>query len=289
MNKLFCLLIFANISNRLFSQPIPTEFKECVSFIYLERPNGEPIPDGTGFFIGMKYKKDTTKSVIFLVTAKHVVQNKDGSYVKSILLRMNTTDTVRYVYVPINTYGLEKDLFFSKDSTVDLVCLAISFRDYTKYNFKVIPEEYFIKRDEYQKIPEGTEVFFAGLFTSHIGEKHNFPIFRFGHFASATNEKILFNGMKREMAIVETSTYGGNSGSPIFFKIFINNNSWYYKLGGIINGFFGNYMPLELVNTGTQVPATDLNIGIAAVTPSYFISDILNSVDVQKLVNTINP
>jgi len=83
----------------------------------------------------------------------------------------------------------------------------------------------------------------------------------------ATYEKILFNGIKREMAIVETSTYGGNSGSPIFFKIYKNNYSWYYKLGGIINGFFGNYIPLELVNTDARIPATDLNIGIAAVTP----------------------
>src|SRR6185437_9126978 len=241
MKKLYYFLFFSTISNNLFSQPIPTEFKECVSFIYLQKPNGIPIPDGTGFFVGLKDKNDTTRSFIFLVTAKHVIQERDGRYVKSILLRMNTKDSVRYVYVPINTDGIEKDIFISSDSTVDLVCISIEFKDYTKYEFKIIPTEYFISRNEYQKIPEGTEVFFTGLFTSHIGEKHNFPIFRFGHVALVTDEKILFNGMKREMAIVETSTYGGNSGSPIFYKIFATNNSWYYKLGGIINGFFGNY------------------------------------------------
>src|SRR6185437_6746996 len=103
MKKLYYFLFFSTISNNLFSQPIPTEFKECVSFIYLQKPNGIPIPDGTGFFVGLKDKNDTTRSFIFLVTAKHVIQERDGRYVKSILLRMNTKDSVRYVYVPINT------------------------------------------------------------------------------------------------------------------------------------------------------------------------------------------
>lgn len=53
-----------------------TEIKRCITFIFIFK-NGKYVPLGTGFFVGIQIKD---KYVVYLVTAKHVLQSKDGIF-----------------------------------------------------------------------------------------------------------------------------------------------------------------------------------------------------------------
>jgi hypothetical protein len=73
------------------------------------------------------------------------------------------------------------------------------------------------------KISEGSDVFFVGLFTSFYGQHKNFPIARFGRVALISGEKIPWQDRPTEpvqeadLYLLETQSYGGNSGSPCVF------------------------------------------------------------------------
>src|SRR3989454_11615008 len=49
------------------------------------------------------------------------------------------------------------------------------------------------------QIVEGTEVFFAGLFTPFAGEPRNYPVVRFGRIALVTGEPISWEGTKMNL------------------------------------------------------------------------------------------
>lgn len=69
------------------------QVKKCVCFIFDNR--NPPSPIGTGFFASIKLDSDY---VVYLVTAKHVLQTDLGHYRERILYRLNTkNNTSKYV------------------------------------------------------------------------------------------------------------------------------------------------------------------------------------------------
>ncbi len=140
------------------------------------------------------------------------------------------------------------------------------------------------------KISEGDEVFFSGLFTSHPGQKKNQPIVRFGRVALMSDEKIEWREKDKaakflDLYLVECQSFGGNSGSPVFFSIsagrdlpdnlrLVSVAPPSLFLAGIMKGTYLSANELEMKDT-SKIPFSIENIGIAAVTPSYFLNDIL--------------
>jgi hypothetical protein len=47
-----------------------------------------------------------------------------------------------------------------------------------------------------------------------IGTRRNYPVIRFGRVAMITEEKVKFGDYEADLYLVETGSYGGNSGSP---------------------------------------------------------------------------
>jgi hypothetical protein len=74
-------------------------------------------------------------------------------------------------------------------------------------------------------IAEGSHVFFVGLFATYYGEHTNVPIFRFGRMAMFPDEPVPwidYQGRPQQQArlyLIEIQSYGGNSGSPVFFSL----------------------------------------------------------------------
>ena len=171
------------------------------------------------------------------------------------------------------------------------------------FDFKAIPDVMLSTKETFNefKITEGSDVFFVGLFTTYYGEHKNAPIFRFGRVAMFPDEPIAWNDyvgqpeQKAQLYLVETQSYGGNSGSPVFFALgaaerapqgaLLLNASPLLKLAGIMRGRFNDTHPvlgyIESPTGSTPVPVP--NIGIAGVTPSYFLHDILFSDELKKL------
>lgn len=277
------LLIFPII---VHSQTIPTDIKKTVAFVYAKNSAGEIVPDGTGFFIGIR---DTTKGDIYsvyFVTAKHVLQyGDDKKYLDKVYLRLNKKDSSSESKgLNLFTSGINKNIYIHNDSTVDIAVIPL-LPDQQIYDYLFMPNEYLTSKNDYNKlnIREGSDVFFTGMFTPYIGAKKNYPITRFGRVALVTDEKIPWDNEMTELYLVESSSYGGNSGSPVFFYLGANrgDGSLYVgnpiiKLAGIMKGYFGEKSPISVIET-KRVVVSDRNIGIAAVVPSYLLQEILYS------------
>ncbi len=131
------------------------------------------------------------------------------------------------------------------------------------------------------KIKEGDDVFFGGLFVPFTGAKKNIPIIRFGRVAMISDEKIPWDGQQLDLYLMETQSFGGNSGSPVFFNLNPTRDPGSFVLGppqlflaGIMKGSFLNASELVVVNRA-PVPVSRENAGIAAVVPSYLLHDVI--------------
>lgn len=262
-----------------------SEIKSAVSFIYVEDSLGNKVANGTCFFVSIKSKEDTSNYYPYLVTAKHVLQDVNGEFYKAVFVRMNTVDSSRFTYVPIITDSPEKRVYFHSDSTVDIAVIPyVPPKD--DYLFKSLEPGYLIDKPTFKNLPieEGTETFFTGLFTPYAGNKRIHPIVRFGRISLITDEKIDWVGMKREMMLLETSSFGGNSGSPVYFKVPLSNGLYKIILGGVLNGTYRDYAEIKVIETSVDfMPIALYNNGISGITPVYLLRDILYSNELEKL------
>jgi hypothetical protein len=289
------------------------EIKKIVTFIFppddhgnLRRdPNNNPIPYGTGFFVILK--NDTGKgsgegAFVYLVTAKHVLKDENGADFDRVYLRLDTLKG-EAAFVPLDLIQNGQRLVFTHaDPTVDIAVVP-AIPSQTLFDFKVMSEDLLSTKETFTQynIAEGSNVFFVGLFTTYYGEHANVPIFRFGRMAMFPDEPVPwidYDGQPQQQArlyLIEIQSYGGNSGSPVFFSLGATEQrakpgnvllvgSPLLKLAGVMRGRFNDLHPpigfLQTPTASTPVPLP--NIGIAAVTPSYFLHDILFSDTLKK-------
>ncbi len=277
MKKLLILTLFTFLNYVSFCQSSTPS--SVIAFIYSSSAEGQR-PLGTGFFVSIPLPTDTSKSLVFLATAKHVLLNPDSTFRKDIHVRLNTHDSSRFIYCPLTSFGKSKNLFISKDSTVDIALFIWPGAKMGDYDFKFLSPETMINRENFKNIQVGNEILFTGLFTPYLGERKNYPIMRFGHIALVTNERINFVGFKRELILIESFTFGGNSGSPVFIRL----PNDHLKLIGIMNGYFNTIDPIRIIKADADIPVAISNLGIAAITPSYLLEDILRSEEINLVL-----
>jgi hypothetical protein len=270
---------------------IPSEFQKAVAFIFAgNEPN---LTCGTGFFIGVRRPNDPNRGRIYLVTAKHVISKPNSTeYFDKIFLRLNKKDgSSEILRLPIVANGNNKNVFFHNDPSVDIAVIPYLPNE-DKFDFIALPDEMVTTQEEYKtlKIREGSEVFFTGLFTPYLGSEKNYPVVRFGHVALVTDEKIRFAGEPTDLYLVEAGSYGGNSGSPVFFCLGLETiepgrlivaGSPIYKLAGIMKGTFLDEKEIKVIET-KSISMAYSNMGIAAVVPSYKLHEILFGDELKK-------
>lgn len=269
------------------------EIKKSVSFIFIKNNKGDLVANGTGFFVSVKNEKNNERYNVYFVTAKHVLQNKNGEYLKEITLRLNKKDD--------NSQLIQIDLtkikiFEHNDKEIDIAvfdCLP----DQEVFDFKCIQDQLIAssKVMEENEISEGDDVFFAGLFTSYIGQKKNQPIIRFGKVSLMSDEKIEWKESNKparflDLYLLECQSFGGNSGSPVFFNLNPMRKLGQLSLGGpaiflagLMMGSFFNGSEVLTNNVAKMISLQ--NIGIAAITPAYKLHEILFSEELIKLRN----
>ena len=168
--------------------------------------------------------------------------------------------------------------------------------DQNIFDFKFIPNNLIANKEVVEKneIAEGDEVFFTGLFTSHIGQKRNQPIIRFGKVALISDEKIEWKEKDKpakfmDLLLLECQSFGGNSGSPVFFQLNPMRKPGQISLGGsviflagIMTGSFLHRNQIQITDTVANLVSLQ-NVGIAAVTPADKLHEILFSEEMVKL------
>lgn len=257
------------------------QIKKSVCYVYIKDDKGKYHINGTGFFIGFK-KRDSDFYYTFFITAKHVLEKEDNNLVESFAIRLNKRDGVTSELLELD----KPEYFVHSDGDVDLVLINY-LPDQTVYDFLFISNELISDKKiiSDKEIGEGDEVFFAGLFTSHIGKK-NQPIVRFGKVALIPEEKVVWQEKDKplkylELYLMECFSFGGNSGSPVFFQLNNNRNISKITIGkppeiflaGVIKGMFNSTTPTNI----EKLFSAD-NIGISAITPAYYIKEIFNEI-----------
>ncbi len=276
---------------------IPSDVKKAVAFVFLSDDRGEPavdrsgnpIPLGTGFLVGVPKGRARDRVYLYFVTAKHVIrQNSTGPLYSTILVRFNRLDgSAGFVRLRISGEGdRERRTFFHSDPGVDLAVFPVSLDD-TVFDFKFVPRDYLTAKDEFTQlqIVEGTEVFFAGLFTPFAGEPRNYPVVRFGRIALVTGEPISWEGTKTNLYLMESASSGGTSGSPVFlYRGSLQPNAYaLFKLAGVMTGQSATVRPAVSVPDGGAIPASVSNAGIAGIVPCHRLYEILFGPELEAL------
>jgi hypothetical protein len=242
-------------------------------------------PWGTAFFVGVKDPKDEKRSFVYLVTAKHVLQDGDRkSWLPKVFLRLNTRNgDSGLIEIPIIPAGGNRTVFLHpQDSTADVAVIP-ALPDEKRFDFKFLPAEFLTSKKDFAdlKIVEGSEVFFTGLFSPHVGTRRNYPVIRFGRVAMITDERVKFGDYEVDLYLVETGSYGGNSGAPVFFYLGSDREPGslivgppVLKLAGVMSGTFLDIQPVRAVETA-KIAVAPSNMGIAAVVPAYKVLEIL--------------
>jgi hypothetical protein len=272
------------------SLPIPSDLKKAVCFIFIEE-DGELKENGTGFFVGIE-NQDKTRHAAYLVTAKHVLKSqKAGPFYPRVAIRLlKKAGGVEQLLINLTPAGENKNVFIHNDDSVDLAVIPfLPQRDI--FEFKLIPQTMFIDRIDRNshRITEGTDVFFVGMFTPHIGRDKNFPIIRFGKIAMLSDEPIDTDGQQTLLYLVETFAFGGNSGSPAFLYfglepgVLVTSGSENIQLFGVISGAFQSVNIIQEVQDLSSKKLIWNNMGITAVVPSFFLKDLLFSTELKGL------
>jgi hypothetical protein len=278
LTTLFLVLAFFNCVQT--AQAIPTEVKKSVAFIYTFEEKKKLTKGATGFFIGEQSRQNSEQYSISLVTAKHVIQTDDlNSFLPEISLRLNTIEGSSSIFkVPLNMTGAAKNVFLHEDPTVDLAVITI-LPDKNKFDFSFLESDLLTTKEDFEKlnISEGSDVFFTGLFIPFMGENKIYPLVRFGKVALIPDERVMVNGEKKEVYLIEAGAYSGSSGSPAFVNTEDAPDS--RKLIGIISNHFIDKLPVRPTQTS---PSTAIaNIGIAIIEPAYKLQEILNGREMQ--------
>lgn len=297
--KSFPLVIFiCLLPHDVLTATIPSEVKQVVTFVFVPDAQGKPIPNGTGFFVGVKDERNPERTFGYLVTAKHVLKNAQGSFFDQIYVRLNKKNGDADLIGVNLRQPSQKMLFLHPDEAVDIAVIPIVPQP-EAFDFKVIPDHMLTTPASFAElhIGEGSDVFFVGLFVAYYGEHNNNPIVIFGRVAMLPEDRILWSANVKEapqymqLYLLETQSYGGNSGSPVFFSLGSDRQPGsiivgppIIKLAGIMMGSFNDWLPIGLVQTPTaSVPVARQNIGIAAVTPSYLLHQILFSDELKAI------
>jgi hypothetical protein len=271
----------------MVNEAAPSTHKDTVAFVYVEDGTGQIQEHGTAFFLGVPTQDGA--SVSYLVTAKHIVMKPNGRFYDKIYLRLND----RRGGLTVRTYHLYDDQGCSAithpDSSVDIAVLKFG-DDLRSFGVQVMSSDMITTQDMFREmeINEGEEMFFTGLFIPFTGERRNYPIVRFGRLAMLTGEKIPWEGESAELYLMESQSFGGNSGAPVFFylgPIRPREGAITFQprilLAGVLKGSFRERKKVgELDPEGTAVYFQ--NLGISAVVPAYQLREILFSPELEE-------
>lgn len=288
MKKVIILALSIGTCFILEAQPMkPNDLvlqaKKIVAFIFVKATRENYAPYGTGFFVADQI--DSTSAMIFFITARHVLMDSGQQHnLDSILIRYNVpSGGCEWAALKLCFSGPKQNVFLHPDPSVDVAVIPVHL-DLTKIDVVIPAVHDLISKADFASldIHEGSEVFFTGLFTPYLGEKRNHPIFRFGHISLLTDERIPFVGFQRDIFLVESTCFGGNSGSPLFCYA-QKGNIIYMKLAGLVSGNFNERK--NLVTSAPLIPKEENNIGISAITPADYIAEIINGAQMKQVIH----
>lgn len=268
---------------------IGDQFLDCVIYLYptVDAANAGMAVGGTGFLVGIPYKRAKGYSHRYAVTNSHVIRRG------SPIVRLNTRDG------KFDVLDIDPQAWIHHPDGDDVAVCPLSLPA-EFYRYKMLPaDKIFITKEiiGQRDIGPGDEAFFVGRFITHEGRQRNLPSARFGNIAMMPDERVrnYRTGLDQESFLVEARSLSGYSGSPVFVYISafahrpgqattISSGGHGPWLLGIDWGHVAGSQPVlerdgeTPVQEGWRVPQ---NSGMMAVVPAWKLAELLES---QELV-----
>jgi hypothetical protein len=250
------------------------------------------VPLGTGFFVGYEDQRPgATGTFSYLVTAKHVLKDVDGSFLPKITIRLNLKHSaddsgVGFISdIPVTDAQGTLLWLQSEDSAQDVVALPLSPNE-GEFEFATISTGMFLNEGavNFGDVAEGDGLYFIGLMEQYYGIKRNYPLVRRGTLALITDEPIETPMGPQRVYIAELESWPGNSGSPVFLLrdghgsgADANSSTF---LGMLIASFLNKF---TVLSNGAQLEGGDKsNIGVTCIVPAAVIRQVLESPAAQQ-------
>jgi len=255
------------------------------------------VPLGTGFLVSYPDRRGGPNyQFSYVVTAKHVLQDSDGSLLSSVSIRLNLkspagdTDVGFIPDIPVRDAQGFLLWFHSQDQAEDVVALPL-LPDDREFEFNTISIRTFVNEQELTSgaVAEGDDVYFIGLMEQYYGIKRNYPLIRRGSLALLTGEYIETPSGRQQVFIAELQSWPGNSGSPVFLqrggqtRLAPRRNHSKF-LGMIVASFVNRFsLPLNAGQTAGKLEGGDqANTGMTCIVPATTIERVLDSEPAQR-------
>lgn len=237
-----------------------------------------------------KYKR----GFAYAVTNRHVIEGG------ATVLRFNKGDGGAEAFPTV------KDSWIFHPDGDDLAICQLGI-DSEIVRFRTVGLHQMVSQDTMAKynIGVGEDAFFVGRFIGHDGRQVNTPAMRFGNVAMAPAPIRQSNGLNQESWLVETKSWPGVSGSPVF----VMDNPAYprpgekadrpqpqlHRWGPLLLGVVWCYLPTMPQKTTVYERDDDGNLderenvwvkhhsGMAGVVPAWKLLDMLNREDLVKM------
>lgn len=200
-----------------FLMQFPKELLDCVTFLGYTNEGGERIITGTGFFVSKAVNNDKYKP-IYLVTALHNVTKVRDKGLKNIDIRLNTSDNIIWVSIPIDEFYSHPEQAEGYEC-IDVAVAKIQLNsdiDNETFSINLLATDVII---EMEQVTLGDEIAIVGLFTNHIGKQKNQPIVRIGNICAMPTDKVETRVGSMQAYLVEARSMGGISGSPVLVHL----------------------------------------------------------------------
>lgn len=251
---------------------IPPFFMDAVVALGVEFPDKTKHWIGTGFLVGRKELENPDKSTVYVITNKHVVQNKGLLYV-----RFNNNGAVGVMDLPMPLYGDGGVKIFSEHPVqkVDIAAiqiipqviidnnLSLSFFDLDSHSLA-------LEQMKATGVDEGSLVYALGFPMNIVNDSVKAPICRLGCISRVSDAFV--NPNTAEPFLVDAQTFPGNSGGPIVSRpehLSINGtpHNTNANLIGILSGYIPYRETLYSRQTGRDRMIQEENSGLTVVHP----------------------
>jgi hypothetical protein len=255
---------------------IPPQYFNTVVLIGTKTENSiNPIATGflVGFSAGKTDEKDNPLYKVFLVTNRHVFENK-----KIVLLRFNLFEGKSKIYELVLEENGKKLWIAHPNEKIDIAAIPINVNllKEDKIQYAFFPEEVMAFKNTIfnEGISQGDSIFVLGFPMGIVGEEQNYVVARGGIIARLDEEII----EKNHCFLIDCMVYPGNSGSPVILKpelVSIEGTKAVNRayLLGVVSG----YIQYKDVAVSEQTHETRImfveNSGLATVIPMDFIKE----------------
>ncbi len=274
-------------------------YRRCVAYVMMDLPDGGDVkrtPAGTAFFVAHPVSRN--ESIIYAVTAGHVIEAGEVKGAKGLALRVAPYGGREFKDIPMSSESWEKH----PGSDVAVARLPGIPEDVQIQTYPI--ESLAIKEILEGRRPpvgEGDEVFFVGLFHRFPGEQQILPVARFGNIALMPYEPVMARTSVRQDApskpisayLVEARSWGGHSGSPawVYFpttRTPSESLTW-NDLGatqplllGLVQGHYAIDPHEDFIGDLAHERSLAANAGIAIVVPAEHILEVIRGEALSK-------